>query len=108
MHDPEERLRQFDEVQRKSRKVFESKNSDYADAYAAGGVFGVTIFLLAKFQRAANIMAKHGQAAVEEESLVDTLIDAHNYAALGLLLLENKEVVGPTVHDIAQKVLNER
>jgi len=82
-----DRVEQFSNVQRTALEVFKKKNADYGDAFAKHGVVGVLIRIEDKIQRALSI-SKSGVTLVDSESLQDTLLDLHNYAAMALLLVD--------------------
>ena len=82
-----DRVEQFSDVQRKALEVFKKKNADYGDAFAKHGLVGVLIRIEDKIQRALSI-SKSGVTLVDSESLQDTLLDLHNYAAMALLLID--------------------
>lgn len=85
------RCKQMLEVQKDGFELFKSKNRDYGDAFATYGVIGVIVRIGDKINRLININ-KNQINLVDDESMEDTLIDLHNYAALALILLrENKE-----------------
>ena len=66
------------------------KNKDYGDAFAEYGTVGVLVRLGDKIKRLQNI-TRTSVRLVDDESLRDTLIDLHNYAAMAVMLLdENK------------------
>ena len=68
-----------------------NKNLDYGDAFANYGTIGVIIRMSDKIQRLVSI-TNRGVNLVNNESLRDTLIDLHNYAAMAIMLIdENKE-----------------
>ena len=55
------------------------------DAFAEFGIIGVLMRIQDKISRALSI-SKSGVNLVDDESIKDTLIDLHNYAAMGLML----------------------
>ena len=57
------------------------------DAFAKFGIIGVLIRLEDKINRAITLDKKKVQL-VDDESMRDTLLDLHNYAAMGLMLLD--------------------
>jgi hypothetical protein len=89
------RVEQFKKVQNDGLELFTRKNADYGDAFAKYGVVGVLMRIEDKIQRALSI-TKNGIQLVNDESIKDTLIDLHNYAAMALLLMEeeNKNSIG--------------
>lgn len=86
-----DRVQQMKEIQQKCLTVFEKKNHDYGDAFAKFGIIGVLIRLEDKINRAITLDKKKVQL-VDDESMRDTLLDLHNYAAMGLMLLDENEI----------------
>ena len=72
-----------------NEKRCKRKNTDYGDAFAKYGTTGVIMQMGDKLQHFVSI-AKTGINLVETESLRDTLIDLHNYAAMTVMLLDEK------------------
>ena len=70
--------------------MFKKKNKDYGDAFAKFGVIGILMRIEDKIQRSLSI-TKNGVNMVNDESIRDTLMDLHNYAAMGVMLLDEKE-----------------
>tara|TARA_A100001011_G_scaffold104659_1_gene110753 strand:- start:1025 stop:1465 length:441 start_codon:yes stop_codon:yes gene_type:complete len=83
------RPEQLKQVQTEAYKLFCKKNKDYGDAFADYGVVGVLVRLGDKIRRAQSI-SNNGVSLVSDESFRDTLIDLHNYAAMGVMLLDNE------------------
>jgi hypothetical protein len=84
-----DRVEQLKAVQDESRELFSRKNADYGDAFATYGTIGVLVRLGDKIQRLSSITKKN-VTLVDDESLRDTLIDLHNYAAMAVMLLDEK------------------
>jgi hypothetical protein len=82
-----DRVEQFANIQTSALEIFKKKNADYGDAFAKHGLVGVLIRIEDKIQRALSI-SKSGVTLVDSESLQDTLLDLHNYAAMALLLID--------------------
>jgi Nucleotide modification associated domain 1 len=80
-----DRVKQLEAIQHTALEVFRKKNADYGDAFAKYGLVGVLMRIEDKIQRALSI-SKTGVILVEDESLKDTLLDLHNYAAMALML----------------------
>jgi hypothetical protein len=80
------RVQQMIEVQQTGLELFKKKNADYGDAFAKYGTIGVLMRIEDKIQRSISI-TKNGINLVNDESLKDTLIDLHNYAAMALMLI---------------------
>jgi hypothetical protein len=83
------RVSQMIEIQSKGLELFKKKNKDYGDAFAQYGVIGVLMRIQDKIQRSVNI-SKTNICLVNDESIQDTLIDLHNYAAMALMLLKEE------------------
>jgi len=88
----EYRVKQMIDVQNEGLELFKIKNTDYGDAFANYGSIGVIVRIGDKIQRLVSV-TNRGVNLVNNESLRDTLIDLHNYAAMAIMLIdENKEV----------------
>jgi hypothetical protein len=85
-----DRVTQYKQVQNEAVGLFEKKNADYGDAFATYGVVGVLVRMGDKISRLSNI-SKKGIQLVDNESLRDTLIDLHNYSAMAIMLMDEKE-----------------
>tara|TARA_Y100000768_G_scaffold388697_1_gene386268 strand:- start:1713 stop:1991 length:279 start_codon:yes stop_codon:yes gene_type:complete len=85
-----DRLQQMDLIQLEARELFQKKNTDYGDAFATYGPIGVLVRIGDKIQRLLSI-SNNGITLVEDEKLRDTLIDLHNYAAMAIMLMEDKD-----------------
>ena len=84
------RVEQMQSIQNKALELFRVKNADYGDAFAEYGTVGVLVRIGDKIKRALSI-TNNGVNLVESESLADTLLDLHNYAAMALMLLEERK-----------------
>jgi len=74
-------------IQADALAMFKKKNADYGDAFAKYGVIGVLMRIEDKIQRAISI-TKNNVALVNNESLKDTMLDLHNYAAMACMLID--------------------
>ena len=83
------RVDQLKAVQQNALELFTKKNIDYGDAFAKYGSIGVLMRIEDKIQRSLSI-TKNGVNLVNDEGLRDTLLDLHNYAAMALMLLDEK------------------
>tara|TARA_X000000950_G_C13653816_1_gene552860 strand:- start:222 stop:566 length:345 start_codon:yes stop_codon:yes gene_type:complete len=92
MDEPNENKReiQMNAIHHEAFQLFKKKNADYGDAFANYGPVGVIVRMGDKIQRLQNI-TKNGVHFVENESIRDTLIDLHNYAAMAVMLMDEKE-----------------
>ena len=87
------RTQQLENVQKNALEMFKKKNADYGDAFAKFGVIGVLMRIEDKIQRSLSI-SKNNITMVNDESIRDTLLDLHNYAAMAIMLLdENKDIL---------------
>ena len=84
------RVEQMQSIQNKALELFRVKNADYGDAFAEYGTVGVLVRIGDKIKRTLSI-TNNGVNLVESESLADTLLDLHNYAAMALMLLEERK-----------------
>jgi hypothetical protein len=102
-----DRVAQLKDVQDEARALFQKKNADYGDSFATYGPVGVLVRMGDKISRLNSITQK-GVHLVNTESLRDTLVDLHNYAAMAVLLLdEGKDIVKDvSVQSIKNKSLN--
>jgi len=82
---------QMKNVQKEAFELFSKKNKDYGDSFATYGTVGVMVRIGDKLQRLVSVSKNGGQCNVLSESLRDTLIDLHNYAAMGIMLLDEKK-----------------
>ncbi len=84
------RIDEFKKIQNQGLELFKKKNSDYGDAFANYGSIGVLVRIGDKISRLTNITNKN-ISLVNDESMKDTLIDLHNYAAMALILLNEED-----------------
>ena len=83
------RVAQMKAVQDESLELFARKNKDYGDSFAKYGSVGVIVRLGDKIERLSSI-TRTGITMVNDESVRDTLIDLHNYAAMAVMLMDEK------------------
>ena len=76
-------------VQDEGLALFRRKNADYGNAYKHYGAVGVIVRMGDKIQRMASITSREVRL-VNDESLRDTLLDLHNYAAMAIALLDDE------------------
>ena len=84
------RVQQMQAIQVEALELFRKKNQDYGDAFAEYGTIGVLMRIGDKIKRSISI-THNGINLIDSESLADTLLDLHNYAAMGLMLLNEKK-----------------
>ena len=85
-----DRVKQLEEIHQEALELFKRKNKDYGDAFADFGLLGILVRLNDKIKRAITI-TENSISLVEDEKIKDTLIDIHNYAAMGLMLSNEKK-----------------
>ena len=83
------RVNQMEKIQKEGLQLFEKKNKDYGDAFAKYGTVGVLIRMEDKLQRSISI-SNSGINLINSESMRDTLLDLHNYAAMALMLMDEE------------------
>ena len=86
------RVQQMQKVQAEGLELFKKKNADYGDSFANYGPVGVIVRMGDKINRLSSITQK-GVNLVDTECTRDTLIDLHNYAAMAIMLLDEKKKV---------------
>ena len=84
-----DRVQQLEKIQQECKQIFEKKNADYGDAFAKHGTVGVLVRISDKMSRFTNISKKGLNISVSDETLKDTLMDLHNYAAMALMCMED-------------------
>jgi hypothetical protein len=84
------RISQMIQVQNEGLELFKTKNTDYGDAFANYGPIGVIVRMGDKIQRLVSV-TNNGINLVNTESIRDTLIDLHNYSAMAVMLIDEKE-----------------
>ena len=90
----------MEKVQNEALELFKKKNKDYGDAFANYGPIGVIVRMGDKMQRLVSV-SKNGINLVSDESIRDTLVDLHNYAAMAVMLIdENKPADETLFHKI--------
>ena len=81
------RIEQMEAVQSEALELFKRKNADYGDAFANYGSIGVIVRMGDKIQRLVSV-TNRSVSLIDNESLRDTLIDLHNYAAMAIMLID--------------------
>ena len=109
-----DRVQQMQSVQNEGLELFKKKNADYGDAFANYGAIGVLVRMGDKISRCQSI-SNNSIKLISTESLRDTLIDLHNYAAMAIMLLDedNKNTVklqrnANTTNEIAREVMADK
>ena len=86
-----DRVSQYTAVQNEAISLFKKKNQDYGDAFAHFGPVGVIVRMGDKINRLSSI-TKSSVSLVKTESIRDTLIDLHNYAAMAIMLMDEEKI----------------
>ena len=76
-------------IQNEGLQLFIKKNIDYGDAFKKYGCIGLLMKIEDKISRCISI-TNNKINLINDESLRDTLIDLHNYAAMSIMLLDDK------------------
>lgn len=77
----------FKNVQKVGFELFKKKNADYGDAFAKYGIIGVVMRIEDKLQRISTL-AHSSEVSQVDEKMEDTILDLHNYSAMGLMLFD--------------------
>ena len=86
-----DRVSQYKAVQNEAISLFKKKNQDYGDAFSHFGPVGVIVRMGDKINRLSSI-TKSSVSLVKTESIRDTLIDLHNYAAMAVMLMDEEKI----------------
>ena len=86
-----DRVEQYKSVHNEAINIFKKKNKDYGDAFANYGPVGVIVRMGDKINRLASVTGS-SVSLVKTETIRDTLIDLHNYAAMAVMLMDEKNV----------------
>ena len=85
-----DRVAQLKTVQNEALALFKKKNKAYGAAFANYGPVGVIVRLGDKINRLSNINTTN-ITLVKTETVRDTLIDLHNYAAMAIMLMDEAD-----------------
>lgn len=85
------RVNQLKNIQDKCREIFEKKNADYGDSFSSHGTIGVMVRIADKLTRFTNVTKNKLELKVDDETLCDTLMDLHNYAAMAIMCMDDIE-----------------
>jgi hypothetical protein len=83
-------IEKYKEIQTEALELFTKKNSDYGDGFKNYGAVGVLVRMGDKINRLQSI-TNTSVNLVKTESLRDTLIDLHNYAAMAIICLDDND-----------------
>lgn len=73
-----------------SGALFERKNREYGSAIESGGLVGAVIEIIGIAARLHQLVIVSNSRDTEDlEQIKDKLLDAHNYANIGLIMLKN-------------------
>ena len=85
-----DRVSQYKAVHSEAIELFKRKNADYGDAFANFGPVGVIVRMGDKINRLSSVTGS-SVCLIKTESIRDTLIDLHNYAAMAIMLLDEEK-----------------
>ena len=85
-----DRVSQYKTVHNEALSLFTKKNQDYGDAFANYGPVGVIVRMGDKINRLASVTGS-SVSLVKNETIRDTLIDLHNYAAMAIMLMDEND-----------------
>ena len=85
-----DRVSQYKAVNNEALELFKRKNADYGDAFANYGPVGVIVRMGDKINRLSSVTGS-SVCLVKTETVRDTLIDLHNYAAMAVMLMDEKD-----------------
>ena len=85
------RIEQFKQIQEEGLELFTKKNKDYGDGFTKYGTIGVIVRIGDKIERLTSV-TKNKINLSHDESIRDTLIDLHNYAAMALMTIDENNV----------------
>lgn len=91
-----DRVKQLKNIQEEACNLFEKKNTDYGDAFANYGPIGVLVRISDKISRTVSI-SNNNITLINDESLRDTAIDLHNYAAMLIMLIDENNKKFPNL-----------
>jgi hypothetical protein len=80
--------RRFEAVLKEAALLRWRKLNDYGASYRTFGPLGVIVRMGDKMRRIENLFQKSEVSKVKDESVRDTLVDLLNYAAMGIILLD--------------------
>ena len=93
-----DRAKQLKKIQKEAHELFVKKNRDYGDAFALYGPRGIVVRIGDKINRLVHL-SKNKIQLVDDESVRDTLIDLHNYAAMAIMLLDGDNIESESSED---------
>lgn len=85
-----DRVSQYETIQNEAMELFKKKNQDYGESFSKYGAVGVIARMGDKIGRLSSI-TKSSVTLVKTETIRDTLIDLHNYAALAIMLIDDEK-----------------
>ena len=96
----EKRDKAFQDACVQGQKLFHVKNLQYGDAIRFLGLIGVVCELIGAVMRLPQIVLRdptYGRSHADK--IKDILLDIHNYAAIGLILMEEDNYEGTLLQD---------
>ena len=86
-----DRVEQYKAIHNEAMDLFKKKNKDYGEAFANFGPVGVIVRMGDKINRLSSVTGS-SVSLIKTETIRDTLIDLHNYAAMAIMLMDEKNI----------------
>lgn len=84
------RIEHMEKIQKMSTELFVKKNEDYDNVFDTFGINGILMKIKDKIQDVVD-KNKHSIIFINDESMKNILIDLHNYASIGLMVIDENE-----------------
>lgn len=89
------KIDKFIDITQEMRDLYEKKNHDYGDSfgetYKKLGIISAITRITDKVNRLQSLSINKNTQLVEDESIVDTLMDAANYCIMTIIELEDRK-----------------
>jgi hypothetical protein len=89
-------IEKFERACAEGEKIFIVKNNEYGNTIVETGVIGACTELIGCVARLKKLVLKSGTGGeyADQKALRNALLDAHNYANIGLMMLDDKNYTG--------------
>lgn len=94
--DYRERERRFNKLCASAQAVFSQRNEQYGDGIRYGGLFGAVIELIGCVLRLQKLVII-SRGRLDRDAILNALQDAHNYANIAAMMLEDNNIHGQVV-----------
>jgi len=94
-----ERHNQFASIGEEVVRILDERNAKYGDAFVTLGLRGIFAAIHGKYERLRTVVWEdqwNGDKAAKLPAIRDTHLDIAGYAILGLVLLDNPELLPPS------------